>query len=289
MNNISAGKLFKELRTKQNISLKEAVKDIDKFSTSRLSHWEKDSSNIPLYKLDQLLYNIHVLPTEFAELLGLRFVNTVTLKVQDAFIANNINELYRLASKQLAKYNKIKDDNELYLSAVSCNFYFQKSQINIFPTELKVRLTNSLENISLWNQYYITILGNAVNLVDSKQLFKIAKSLIKNMDHIKKSGLESYIYATLALLNVNTKLLFDSPQLAKKLFVEIDKLEINQFDFYSSLYKKFIYHLISYKTNKTNIDLKLAQNLVDLTYHIDKPEAADELNDILLQIQNSSK
>lgn len=289
MNNNSAGKLFKKLRTKQNISLKEAVKDIDGLSTSRLSHWENDSSNIPLYKLDQLLYNIHILPTEFAELLNLRLVNILTIKVRDAFFANNIDELYQIASKQLAKYYRIKDNTELYLSAVSCNFYYQKSQNNIFPEELKVKLTNTLENVSLWNQYYISTFGNVVNLVDSKQLFRIANSLIKNIDHVKKSGLESYMYATLSLLSADTKLLLDSPQLAKKLFIKIDKLEIDQFDFYSNIYKKFIYHLLNYRINKTNTDLKLAKNLVDFTYYIGKPEAADEFKDILSKVQNSSK
>lgn len=97
--NLSVGKTFKKLRTSQNITLKSAVKNIDQLSSSRLSHWENDESNIPLSKLDQLLDNIHVLPNEFAHLIGQRYVNQVSVKVQDAFILNDIDELHSFSQK----------------------------------------------------------------------------------------------------------------------------------------------------------------------------------------------
>lgn len=289
MTNQSAGKLFRELRTKQNISLKEAIKDIDELSPSRLSHWESDSSNIPLYKLDQLLYNIHVLPTEFAELLGLRFINTVTLKTQDAFIANDVNELHNLATNQLNKYQKFQDNNELYLSALTCNFYFQKSGKNIFPDKLKTKITDQLSKTSLWSQYYITAFGNALNLLNPKDIYKIAQSLANNFDFTKNSGLENNIYASLVLLNATLILSIRSPNLAQKLFIQIKDLKTNSFDVYSNFYKKFTFYILNYQLFKKEKDLKLAKNLIEIFNFIDRADIAEELEDILSKVQNSSK
>lgn len=287
MNNYPIGKLFKKLRTSQNITLKEAVKDIDNLTPSRLSHWENDSSNLPLYKLDQLLYNIHILPSEFANLSGLRFTNQLTVKIHKAFIANNEKELQKLANEQLKKYNLTKDDVELFLAASACNFYFQISGINLFPNNLKAKLTNILSKTKLWNEYYITAFGNAISLLEASDIYNIANSLIKSTNYVKKSGIECHIYGMIALLNANTALLLNSPLLAQKLFKKIDKLDLHQFDLYSSLYKKFLFHLINYRLTNNKHDLNIACELTEILEFIDRKELANELKIIISQVRNS--
>lgn len=289
MNNYSAGKLFKKLRTSQNITLKEAVRNIDNLTPSRLSHWENDSSNMPLYKLDQLLYNIHILPNEFVNLIGLRFVNHLTIQVHDAFVTNNEKELEQLAQKQLKKYYSVKDNTELFLAALTCNFYFQKSEINIFPNNLKNKITKILSEVNLWNEYYITTFGNTISLLNANEIYKIASSLTKNMDYIQKSGIECHIYGMIALLNANTALLLKSPQLAQKLFKQIDKIELNQFDLYSSLYEKFLLHLINYRLTDNKQDLRIACELTEICEFINRKEISNELKVIISKVQKLSK
>lgn len=241
------GKTFKKLRTIQNITLKKAIQDIDGLSPSRLSHWENEGGNIPLEKIDQLLYNIHVLPTEFANYSALRFNNPFTEKVDAAFKSNNISELLNLANNELEKYYQTLDEAELFLSALACNFYFQKTRKNILPSEAQNKIASILLKVKLWDQYYISTFGNTTDLLNSNLIYKIACKLTYNIDQAIEAGLETHIYAMVALLNANTHLLLTDPKLAQKLLNKIDKLELPIFDHYTGLRKKFLQHLINYR------------------------------------------
>lgn len=288
MLNNSIGKTFKKLRVSQNITLKAAVHNIEQLSPSRLSHWENDESNIPLNKLDQLLENIHVLPNEFAHLVGQRYVNHLSLQVQDAFIANNIEELHMLALNQLKKYNHIQDNTELFLCALTCNFYYQKTKIDIFPMSLKEKITKVLTSTSLWNYYHITTFGNVTHLLPDELLYKIAVKLINSFPHIKDCGMENHIFAFIALLNANVALIFKNPNLAKKLLHKICQFEIHQFDYYSSLYLSIVKNLLNYQQTKNPKFIKLAQNIVHFCKSINKKDAALEFEDLISQIQQIS-
>lgn len=285
----SFGKTFKKLRTAQNITLQKATSNIDGLSPSRLSHWENEGGNMPLEKLDQLLYNIHVLPTEFIEQMDLRFSNPFTLKFNQAFKANNISKLYQLAIQQLKVYEQTQDDTDFFLSALGCNFYFLKTNKNIFPTSAKQKLTSILLKVNVWNHYYLTAFGNATNLLDAKTIYKISNRIIANFDQIKAGGNTNHLFALGALLNATTTLLLAYPQLAKKLLEKINKLEIPSLDHYTGLYKKFLQHLINYRFTHREQDLKLATKAIDIANFIDRPDTADEFQNILSQVLRVSK
>ncbi|MCF1783150.1 XRE family transcriptional regulator [Lactobacillus mulieris] len=286
--NLSVGKTFKKLRTSQNITLKSAVKNIDQLSSSRLSHWENDESNIPLSKLDQLLDNIHVLPNEFAHLIGQRYVNQVSVKVQDAFILNDIDELHSLAKRQLEKYKQVKDTAELFLCSLTCNFYYQKTKIDIFPANLKEEITNVLSSTSLWNHYHITTFGNVTYLLPAVKIYKISLKLINSFSHIEACGMENHIFALIALLNADIALLLKDLNLAEKLFKKINQLEFHNFDYYSPIYMSIIKYLINYQKTKNSKYIKLALDIVDLCLKINKKEAANEFWDLIFQVQQIS-
>ena len=191
----SFGKTFKKLRTDQNITLQKATNNIDGLSPSRLSHWENEGGNMPLEKLDQLLYNIHVLPTEFAERAALRFSNPFALKFKQAFKANDIRKLRQLATQQLKVYEQTQDDADFFLSALGCNFYFLKTNKNLFSPSAKQKLTSILLKTKVWNNYYLTAFGNATNLLDAKTIYKISNRIIANFDQIKAGGDTNHLFA----------------------------------------------------------------------------------------------
>lgn len=90
-------------------------------------------------------------------------------------------------------------------------------------------------------------------------------------------------------LNANTTLLLIDPQLAKKLLEKINKLEIPSLDHYTGLYKKFLQHLINYRFTHHEQDLKLATKATDIANFIDRPDTADEFQNILSQVLKVSK
>ncbi|GAA2865251.1 Rgg/GadR/MutR family transcriptional regulator [Lactobacillus intestinalis] len=285
----SFGKTFKKLRTGQNITLQKATSNINGLSPSRLSHWENEGGNMPLEKLDQLLYNIHVLPTEFAEQTALRFSNPFALKFKQAFKANDIPKLRQLATQQLKVYEQTQDDADFFLSALGCNFYFLKTNKNLFSPSAKQKLTSILLKAKVWNNYYLTAFGNATNLLDTKTIYKISNRIIANFDQIKADGDTNHLFALGALLNTTTTLLLADPQLAKKLLEKINKLEIPSLDHYTGLYKKFLQHLINYRFTHREQDLKLATKAIDIANFIDRPDTADEFQNILSQVLRVSK
>lgn len=285
INNI--GKKFKELRTAQNISLAQATRSIKDLSISRLSHWEKSDGEIPLHKLDQLLYNIHILPSEFENWIDIRPANSLINKLQIAFINDDVNTILSLSKNQLKRYNNTNKKEDLFLAGAAYNLYFQLTNKNIFPEIYRQKITMIFSKNTFWTQYYISIFSNTVDLIDPDSTYRITISLIKDFSIVRKLGLETKIFAITAILNSLNALIIRKPKLAQKLMGKINKLPKSLFNNDSSIRKKFLFHILNFRITNNPQDLEIANNLIGVAEYIDRSDIAKELKLTLSQVRNS--
>lgn len=283
------GKKFRELRELQNITLTKATQNIDNLSVSRVSHWETGDGEIPLSKLNQLLYNIHILPSEFENWAKLRPENQLINNLQKAFIENDLDLILSLSRSQLDIYKNTNKNEDLFLAATGYNLYFQITQKNLLSTNYQQKLYIALSNVDFWSQYYISIFSNTLDLLDSNFVYRLSCSITNNFSTIQKLGLETEIYATTSLLNALNMLTLKETTLAQKLLTKINKLPYSAFNTDSSLRKKFLSHILSYQTSNNKNDYNIANSISNLASLIDRDDLAKELKLTLSKVQNSSK
>ena len=123
------GKYFKQLRKKQDISLKDAAANV--ISTSQLSRWENGRSNISFETVINLLDNIHIRANEFIMYCKLNPTNSLTHKIFNAYQRKDITELKRLTLRQIKQSKISKNRFDLFLAVAAANFYFDLTNIRL--------------------------------------------------------------------------------------------------------------------------------------------------------------
>lgn len=158
------GKYFKQLRKKQDISLKDAAANV--ISTSQLSRWENGRSNISFETVINLLDNIHIRANEFIMYCNLNPTNSLTHKIFNAYQRKGITELKHLTLKQIKQSKTSKNRFDLFLAVAAANFYFDLTNIRLISKFDILNVKSILSSTSYWNYYYISVWGNTLAFYD---------------------------------------------------------------------------------------------------------------------------
>ena len=244
------GKYFKQLRKKQDISLKDAAANV--ISTSQLSRWENGRSNISFETVINLLDNIHIRANEFIMYCKLNPTNSLTHKIFNAYQRKDITELKRLTLRQIKQSKISKNRFDLFLAVAAANFYFDLTNIRLISKFDILKVKSILSSTSYWNYYYISVWGNTLAFYDPTFNFKIASrilTILKNQTTLE-FGTEYYTWCT--ILNALIRIIPENIELAKKLSLKINKVSIPNSFLSIRLKKIFMDIYIKYQLHESD-------------------------------------
>lgn len=246
------GAKFKELRTAQKISLKEAAEAV--VNPSSLSRWENGQTELKFETVIELLENIHISPLEFLSVTFLELRIPLIDEIDKAI--NNPLELKRIAIKYLTIYKHNPTTTNLLDAATACNFYLDISKKDLFPAEYKNRLEDIFANTMYWSQYYVLAFGNTVTLLNSKTIYGFANVILNNLEEYKKSGFENFLDTFRAVLNAYQILIErGNIEKAKKLQSKLDSVHLSAFSIYISIQRDFFDALLDYRITRNSTSI----------------------------------
>lgn len=244
------GKYFKQLRKKQDISLKDAAANV--ISASQLSRWENGRSNISFETVINLLDNIHIRANEFIMYCNLNPTNSLTHKIFNAYQRKDITELKHLTLKQIKQSKTSKNRFDLFLAVAAANFYFDLTNIRLISKFDILKVKSILSSTSYWDYYYISAWGNTLAFYDPTFNFKIASrilTILKNQTTLE-FGMEYYTWCT--ILNALIRIIPENIELAKKLSLKINKVSIPNSFLSIQLKKRFMDIYIKYQLHESD-------------------------------------
>lgn len=279
------GQVYKDLRTKQHILQKDAAKNI--VSVSLLSNWENGKTDITFEKFIKLINRINLTPEEFFKLAKIAKPSTVVEKIEVLYMNKNIKKLRDLTIKKLNLYEKRRSINDLYLAVISCNYYYDLSGENLLSEKYQQKLISKLSDIELWTKKYISIFGNSLTLLSSKNIYGISTLIVNNWhefemwEDINKDGVAIFNIASHSLLNaVNVFISREEYRYAKKLLEKIQKIIFKRDFLYIELRYKFLFELLKYQTSKSK-DLTELNHIIQIANYLNQKDTAYEfLNEI---------
>lgn len=282
---IMYGQIYKKLRTKQNILQKDAAKNI--VSDSLLSNWENGKTDITFEKFVKLINRINLTPEEFFKLAKIAKPSTVVEKIEILYMGKRTKELKELTLKKIELYKKRRSINDLYLAVIACNYYYDLSGENLLIEKYQQKLVKKLSDIEVWTKKYISIFGNSITLLSSKNIYGISSLIITNWDEfslwgdINNDGVAIFNIATHSLLNAaNVLIKRKEYRYAKKLLEKIQKLTFNRDFLYIELRRKFLSELLNYKLGQHSSIAELNKIIETANYLNQRETAYEFINDI---------
>lgn len=243
------GKYFNKLRTLQEISLKDAAKDV--ISISQLSRWENGKSNIPFYTVIKLLNNIHIRASEFISYCKLNPTNPLIYKITIAYQRKDLAELKKLTLEQINLAHSSKNKFDLFLEITAASFYFDLTNTLLVDKTDILKVKSVLSSTSYWNYYYTSIWGNTLTFYDTKFNFKIASKILTILKNKNSLDVSTEYYTWCTVINALIRLIHDDIDLAKKLSAKIDQIGISETYLSVKLKKKFMDIYINYRLHKS--------------------------------------
>ncbi|KAA8812233.1 helix-turn-helix transcriptional regulator [Lactobacillus crispatus] len=274
------GKYFKQLRKKQDISLKDAAANV--ISTSQLSRWENGRSNISFETVINLLDNIHIRANEFIMYCNLNPTNSLTHKIFNAYQRKGITELKHLTLKQIKQSKTSKNRFDLFLAVAAANFYFDLTNIRLISKFDILNVKSILSSTSYWNYYYISVWGNTLAFYDPTFNFKIASrilTILKNQTTLE-FGTEYYTWCT--ILNALIRIIPEKIELAKKLSLKINKVSIPNSFLSIRLKKRFMDIYIKYQLHESD-----KEELNKFLYSLENLQLIDLKNELEYFLSNT--
>lgn len=274
------GKYFKQLRKKQDISLKDAAANV--ISTSQLSRWENGRSNISFETVINLLDNIHIRANEFIMYCKLNPPNSLTHKIFNAYQRKDITELKRLTLRQIKQSKISKNRFDLFLAVAAANFYFDLTNIRLISKFDILKVKSILSSTSYWNYYYISVWGNTLAFYDPTFNFKIASrilTILKNQTTLE-FGTEYYTWCT--ILNALIRIIPENIELAKKLSLKINKVSIPNSFLSIRLKKRFMDIYIKYQLHESD-----KEELNKFFYSLENLQLIDLKNELEYFLSNT--
>lgn len=285
------GQVYKDLRSKQHILQKDAAKNI--VSVSLLSNWENGKTDITFEKFIKLINRINLTPEEFFKLAKIAKPSTVVEKIEILYMNKNIEDLRKLTIKKLNLYEKRRSINDLYLVVISCNYYYDLSGENLLSEKYQQKLVNKLSSIELWTKKYISIFGNSLTLLTSKNIYGISSLIINNWhefemwEDINKDGVAVFNIAVHSLLNaVDVFIHRKEYKYAKKLLEKMQKMTFKRDFLYIELRYKFLLELLKYQTNKHK-SLTELNHIIQIANYLDQKDTAYEFLNELKKLDNN--
>ena len=274
------GKYFKQLRKKQDVSLKDAAANV--ISTSQLSRWENGRSNISFETVINLLDNIHIRANEFIMYCNLNPTNSLTHKIFNAYQRKDITELKRLTLRQIKQSKISKNRFDLFLAVAAANFYFDLTNIRLISKFDILKVKSILSSTSYWNYYYISVWGNTLAFYDPTFNFKIASrilTILKNQTTLE-FGTEYYTWCT--ILNALIRIIPENIELAKKLSLKINKVSIPNSFLSIRLKKIFMDIYIKYQLHESD-----KEELNKFFYSLENLQLIDLKNELEYFLSNT--
>ena len=193
------GKTFRRLRKSRKMSISVVSKQIT--SRSSLQRWENNEGEMSVEKVIKLLKRIHIQPQEYIELLVMSSFDFDIAELEVAYRENNIKLLKELVIILLEKHsNNLQDVQLLFEAAVACNFYYDLSNIDLFPSEEKIRLKLYFSSIDEWTRENVIFFANVQLYLSSSDIYTLAQSLFSYLIEQPDTN-KFYMMAIDALIN----------------------------------------------------------------------------------------
>lgn len=278
------GHEFKELRLEQGITQKEACRGI--CSESKLSRWENDQVEVEFSTAMKLLNRIHITSYEFMGWSKFSPRPETDAEVIDAINKDDVSLTKQIAKKQLDKYHKSKNSFDLLATVSLFNQLVILDNKNYLPEIDQIKLANIFSKVTVWTEYYLALFGNSIFLLNPKQVYGIAKLVLKDSDRIKSADTSYALEGMLGVLGDATikMILSNDLQHARSLLKEINKIEIPHYMMFFTLTFKYLEKVANYIEDKNEQPiLKLIATLVQ----IGCPVQAEIYLDVFKQVKNN--
>lgn len=274
------GKYFKQLRKKQDISLKDAAANV--ISASQLSRWENGRSNISFETVINLLDNIHIRANEFIMYCNLNPTNSLTHKIFNAYQRKDITELKHLTLNQIKKSKTSKNRFDLFLAVAAANFYFDLTNIRLISKFDILKVKSILSSTSYWDYYYISAWGNTLAFYNPAFNFKIASRILTILK--KRTPLEfgTEYYTWCTILNALIRIIPEKLELAKKLSLKIDRTSIPKPFLSIRIKKRFMDIYIKYQLHESD-----KEELNKFFYSLENLQLIDLKNELEYFLSNT--
>lgn len=278
------GHEFKELRLEQGITQKEACSGI--CSESKLSRWENDQVEVEFSTAMKLLTKIHITSHEFMGWSKFSPRPETDAEVINAIDKDDVSLTKRIAKKQLDKYHKSKNPFDLLATVSLFNQLVILDNKNYLPEIDQIKLANIFSKVTIWTEYYLALFGNSIFLLNSKQVYGIARLILKDSDRIKSADTSYDLEGMLGVLgdSIIKIILSNDIQHTRSLLKEINKIELPHYMMFFTLTFKYLEKIANYVEDKNEQPiLKLIATLVQ----IDCPVQAEIYLDIFKQVKKT--
>ena len=276
------GQEFKKLRKTQGITLEKATKGI--CSPAALSRWENELHNIDFPTVMKLMERIHITSHEFMGWSDFALEPYVDEEVWQALDSDNVPFIKRVTKKQLEQYHQSKDKFDLYIAASLCNVLYALENKNYLPEADQKRLASNFSKVKIWSEYYLSLFGSCVFLLQPKMVYGLSMNVIHDIDHIKQANTTYDLQVAMGSLGdavIKLILSHDLPY-AKKLLVATQQIDLPQYMMFFPLTFTFLQKIIDYL--ETDDDSVISEFINDLKF-MNCQKAVATFTDILKEIQ----
>lgn len=245
---------FKELRTAQGITLKQAANGI--CSIPMLSRWENGNGKMDFEKTIRLLERINITASEYISLNRIDLADEISSNLQKGWINKDQNYLKSLAEKRLTIFHTSHQLIDLDYAAISCALYERLSNINLFPIADQNKINKQLSKLTIWGQENLSLFQSVINILSSAIVFQVSSQIIANLDFIKKSGSSTLHLAITTLFEVVIHLLKDKKiNYSRRILNEINKLSLPDSEMQLIVGRSFLNALLKYLDDKDNKEI----------------------------------
>lgn len=243
------GQEFKKLRKTQGITQLQATAGI--CAPATLSRWENEITGIDFSTAMKLLERIHITSHEFMGWSDFAPEPYVDQEVWEALNSDDLPFIKRVTKKQLERYHNSKNKFELYIAASLCNVLYAIEEKNYLPKLDQNRLASNFSNVKIWSEYYLSLFGSCVFLLQPKMIYGLSMNIIHDIEHIEQANTTYDLQVAMGSLgDAIIKLILDHDVAhAKKLINSVQQIDLPQYMTFFTLTFTFFQKIIDYLEN----------------------------------------
>ena len=256
------GQEFKKLRKTQGITQIQATKGI--CSSATLSRWEHEVTGIDFSTAVKLMERIHITSHEFMGWSDYAPEPDVNDEVWQALDSDDVPFIKRVTKEQLEKYHKTKDKFDLYSAASLCNVLYAIEKKNYLPEFDQKRLADNFSKVKIWSEYYLSLFGSCVFLLEPRMVYGLSMNIIHDIDHIKKANTSYDLQVAMGSLGdaVIKLILGHDLNRAKSLLKALQEIDLPQYMMFFPLTFTFLGKIINdLENDKEEPVLEIINNL----------------------------
>lgn len=247
------GKIFKDIRTGKNLTLKDVA--TDGLSLSFLSKFERGQTDIALTRFFHLLSNLNVTIEEFSYLINdeeTKEIEHLMSGVSDAYYNNNTVRLKKIAEEQIDFWKKTQK-RKYQLYAILVNAYICHLTNQKLDKKLIEILSNYLFGIEDWGKMELMIYGNTLFALPLKTILLFSNELIGKIS-LYGNVHENY-KATISILfnTIYTCLDHNSFSDARRYIEVVKNMKLGETMLFEKIELKFLIGIYNIKINNIEI------------------------------------